>query len=181
MKDIENIIKQNRINFDSEEPNEDHFNRFQQKLQLHHDKSRWQWKELMKIAAIVAIVLTASFAGYQLRDIKTPQLSFSELSPEYQEIENYFKINIDKQLNIISQLTTSADNQDQNAIKTELENMDKMYSQLEKDLQTNPNDERIIQAIIEYFQVKNDMLNRIVQQLYLTKQENIPLADMINI
>ncbi|MRT94073.1 hypothetical protein [Ancylomarina sp. 16SWW S1-10-2] len=170
MKDIENIIKQNRENFDSEEPNEDHINRFQQKLQTHHDKSRWQWKELMKIAAIIAIVMTASFASYQFRDIRTPQFSFGELSPEYQEVENYFKINIDKQLSIISQLTKTTDNHDKSSINKELESMDEMYNQLEKELQTNPNDERIIQAIIEYFQVKNDILNRIVQQLYLIKQ-----------
>jgi len=181
MKDIENIIKQDRMDFDNDEPRKDHFDRFQQKLQTHHDKSRWQWKELMKIAAIVAIVMVASFASYQLRDLKTPQFSFGQLSPEYQEVENYFKANIDNQLDIISHLTKSSDIQEQNTIKEELESMDKMYNQLEEELQANPKDERIIQAMIEHFQVKNNILNRIVQQLYLIKQQDIPLADMINI
>ncbi|MFT5749886.1 MAG: hypothetical protein ACI93S_001159 [Ancylomarina sp.] len=181
MKDIENIIKQNRMDFDTDEPREDHFDRFQQKLQTHHDKSRWQWKELMKIAAIVAIVMTASFASYQLREIKSPHFSFGELSPEYQEVENYFKANIDNQLDIISHLTKSSDIQEQNTIKEELESMDEMYNQLEKELQAKPKDERIIQAMIKHFQVKNNILNRIVQQLYLIKQQDNPLADMINI
>lgn len=181
MKDIENIIEQNRVNFDSEEPSEAHIDRFRQKLQVHHKKSRWQWKELMKIAAIVAIVMAGSFASYQLRDIKTPHFSFGELSPEYQEVENYFKANIDKQLKVISQLASSSDSQEQNSIKEELESMDEMYSQLEEELQANPKDERIIQAMIEHFQVKNNILNRIVQQLYLIKQQDIPLVDMINI
>tara|TARA_R110001583_G_scaffold99175_2_gene244445 strand:- start:1946 stop:2476 length:531 start_codon:yes stop_codon:yes gene_type:complete len=176
MKDIENIIKQNRVDFDNDEPRLDHFDRFQQKLQTHHDKSRWQWKELMKIAAIVAIVMTASFATHQLSDIKTSHFSFSELSPEYQEVENYFKANIDKQLDIISHLTKSSDIQEKNTIKAELESMDKMYDQLEEELQANPKDERIIQAMIEHFQVKNNILNRIVEQLYLIKQQNIPFA-----
>ncbi len=176
MKDIENIIKQNRVNFDGEEPHEDHLDRFRQKLQVHHDKSRWQWKELMKIAAIIAIVMTASFASYQLRDIKTSHFSFAQLSPEYQEVENYFKANINKQLDIISHLTKSSDIQEQNTIKAELESMDEMYDQLEEELQANPKDERIIQAMIEHFQVKNNILNRIVEQLYLIKQQNIPFA-----
>ena len=181
MKDIEKIIKQNRVNLDNDEPHEDHFNRFRQKLQTHHNKSKKQWKELMKIAAIVAVVMAASFASYQLQNIKTPQFSFSQLSPEYQEVENYFKANIDKQLDIISHLTKSSDIQEQNTIKEELESMDEMYHQLEEELQTNPKDERIIQAMIEYFRVKNNLLNRIVQQLSLIKQQDIPLADMINI
>lgn len=176
MKDIENIMKQNRMDFDNEEPRDDHFDRFRQKLQTHHDKSRWNWKELMKIAAIVAVVMLAGFATHQLRDIKASHFSFSELSPEYQEVENYFKANIDKQLDMISQLTKSSDIQDRNMIKDELENMDKMYNQLEKELQTNPKDERIIQAMIEHFQVKNNILNRIVEQLCLIKQQNIPFA-----
>ncbi len=176
MTDIKNIIKQNRVDFDGKEPHGDHFDRFRQKLQTHHDKSRWQWKELMKIVAIVTIVMLTGFATHQLRDIKTPHFSFSQLSPEYQEVENYFKANIDKQLNIISQLTKSSDIQEKNTIKEELENMDKMYDQLEEELQTNPKDERIIQAMIEHFQVKNNILNRIVKQLYLIKQQDIPFA-----
>ncbi len=176
MKDIENIIKQNRMNFDGEEPQDDHLDRFRQKLQTHHDKSRWQWKELMKIAAIVAVVMLAGFATHQLRDVKAPHFSFAQLSPEYQEVENYFKANIDKQLDVISQLTKSTDIQEQNTIKDELESMDQMYCQLEEELQANPKDERIIQAMIEHFQVKNNILNRIVEQLYLIKEQNIPFA-----
>ena len=180
MKNIENIIKQNRANFDSEEPRDDHFDRFRTKMQRHHQaKSKWQWKELMKIAAIIAIVAIAGLTTYQLREVQSPHFSFGQLSPEYQEVEDYFKASIEKQLDIISHLSKSTDIQEQNTIKEELESMDKLYNELEKELQANPKDERIIQAMIEHFQVKNNILNRIVQQLYLINQQNIPLADII--
>ena len=177
MKNIADIIKQNRTNFDSEEPQNDHFDQFRQKMQLQHQvKSRWQWKELMKIAAMIAIVAIAGLTTYQLRDIQSPHFSFGQLSPEYQEVEDYFKASIDKQLDIISQLSISTDIQEQKTIKEELAGMDLLYNELEEELQANPKDERIIQAMIEHFQVKNNILNRIVQQLYLINQQSIPFA-----
>ena len=182
MNDIEKIIKQNQGRFDSEEPQDDHFDRFKQKMQLHHQaKTKWQWKDLMKIAAMIAIMAIAGLTTYQLREVKSPHFSLGQLSPEYQEVENYFKTSIKKQLDIISLLTESTDIQEQNIIKAELESMDKLYNQLEDELQANPKDERIIQAMIEHFQAKNNLLNRIVQQLYLISQHNTPLADIISI
>lgn len=182
MNDIEKIIRQHQGSFDSEEPRDDHFDRFKQKMQLQHQaKSRWQWKGLMKIAAMIAIVAIAGLTTYQLREIKSPHFSLGQLSPEYQEVEDYFKASIDKQLDIISQLTKSTDIQEQKTIKEELADMDKLYNELEEELQANPKDERIIQAMIEHFQVKNNILNRIVQQLYLISQQDTPLADIISI
>jgi len=182
MNDIDKTIRQNRSKFDSEEPQDDHFDQFRQKMQMHHQsKSKWQWQNLMKIAAMIAIVAIAGLTTYQLREIKSPHFSFGQLSPEYQEVENYFKASIDKQLDIISQLSKSTDIQEQNTIKEELASMDKLYKQLEKELQTNPKDERIIQAMIEHFQVKNNILTKIVQQLYLVNQQDIALTDIINI
>ena len=180
MTNIENIFKQNRSSFNSEEPCDDHFDRFKQKMQLHHQaKSKWQWKDLMKIAAMIAIVAIAGLTTYQLREIQSPHFSFGQLSPEYQEVETYFKASIDKQLEIISQLSESTDNQEQKTIKEELASMDKLYNELEEELQAKPKDERIIQAMIEHFQVKNNILNRIVQQLCLINQVDTPLADII--
>ncbi len=182
MNDIDKIIKQNRSKFDSEAPQDDHFDQFRQKMQMHHQsKWQWKWQNLMKIAAMIAIVAIAGLTTYQLREIQSPHFSFGQLSPEYQEVENYFKASIDKQLNIISQLSKSTDIQEQNTIKDELASMDKLYKQLEKELQANPKDERIIQAMIEHFQVKNNILNKIVQQLYLVSQQDIALNDIISI
>ncbi len=179
MSDIENIIKQKSLSFDTDEPCDEHLDLFKQKLQLHQlKKSKWEWKNLMQIAAIIAIVLLSGLASYQIREIKPTYFSLGQVSPEYNEVENYFNSSINKQLNIIKQLSESSDVQDQKIIKEELASMDKMYNQLKRELRVNPKDERIIQAMIEHFQVKNNILNRIVEQLYLIKQQNMPLASI---
>lgn len=182
MKDIEKIIKQHRASFDNDEPQNDHFDQFREKLQLHHQrKSKWRWNNLMKVAATVAILMIAGLATYQLRDFKSQQISLGQVSPEYKEVENYFKTNINKQLDIIDQLTKSTNIQEQKRIKKDLAGMDQLYKQLEKELRANPKDERVIQAMVEHFQAKNNILNRIVRQLYLVNKQDIALADIINI
>ena len=63
-------------------------------------------------------------------------------------------------------------------IKHELAEMDSMFVNLQKEYNSNPNDERIINAMIEYYQTKLDIVNTIktdlenVKQLKRKKHEN---------
>jgi len=43
--------------------------------------------------------------------------------------------------------------------------MDSVYIQLQKDLKANPNDERIINAMIEHYQTKVEVMSYILNQL----------------
>lgn len=182
MNDIEKIINKYRADFDSEEPQDNHFDQFRQKMQMHKSKKNsWQWKNLMKVAAIIAFVMISGITIYQIQKIQNDHFSLGQLSPEYQEVEQYFISSINHQLNTIKHLSTSGDIQDHDGLEKELASMDLMYNQLEKELKVNPKDERIIQAMIEHFQVKNNILNRVIEQLYQVNRQNLPLADIISI
>jgi hypothetical protein len=50
--------------------------------------------------------------------------------------------------------------------------MDSVYVQLQKELKANPNDERIINAMIEHYQTKVDIMSYIVNQLKAIRHEN---------
>jgi hypothetical protein len=50
--------------------------------------------------------------------------------------------------------------------------MDSVYTQLQKELKANPNDERIINAMIEHYQTKLDVMTYIVNQLKAVRKEN---------
>jgi uncharacterized protein (DUF305 family) len=58
------------------------------------------------------------------------------------------------------------------ALRKELKDMDITYTQLQKELRANPNDERIINAMIEHYQTKVDVMNYILSQLKAVKNEN---------
>ena len=182
MNDIEKIINKHRADFDSEEPQDNHFDQFRQKMQMHKShKKNSQWKNLMRVAAIVVFVVISGITTYQIQKIQSDHYSLGQLSPEYQEVEQYFISSINDQLNTIKHLSTSGDIQDHNGFKEELTSMDLMYNQLEKELKINPKDERIIQAMIEHFQAKNNILNRIIEQLYQVNRQNSSISDIISI
>jgi uncharacterized protein (DUF305 family) len=50
--------------------------------------------------------------------------------------------------------------------------MDSVYVQLQKELKANPDDERIINAMIEHYQTKVDVMNYILDQLRTIRNEN---------
>ena len=51
--------------------------------------------------------------------------------------------------------------------------MDSLFNTLKKEYELNPNDERIINAMIDYYQTKLDIVNRIKTDLEKVKQQKI--------
>ncbi len=54
----------------------------------------------------------------------------------------------------------------------ELGEMDSIYSNLKNDLKTNPNDQRVINAMIQHYQLKVEVMNQILQQLQQAQNIN---------
>ena len=50
-------------------------------------------------------------------------------------------------------------------IMEELSEMDSIYNSMKKDLKTSPNDERIINAMIEHYQLKLEVMTNLLEQL----------------
>ena len=54
----------------------------------------------------------------------------------------------------------------------ELADFKKRYENLQEDLATNPDDNRVINAMLEYYQVKLSVIDLIVNKLKEVKQQN---------
>jgi hypothetical protein len=50
-------------------------------------------------------------------------------------------------------------------LKKEMDEMDHLYQELQKEYSENPNDERVINAMIEYYQTKLNIINTIKTDL----------------
>ena len=57
-------------------------------------------------------------------------------------------------------------------LNNEMKSMDSVYVQLQKELKANPDDERIINAMIEHYQTKLEVMSFIVNQLKSIRNEN---------
>jgi len=172
MDNLERIFKQHEEMFNQEEPSQEHLTNFLDKLNKEKKKERFFVLPLfLKVAAIAIFVALSGVFGYRLHVYKINKYGLGGISPEYNEVELYYTSNINTQIKLIENLEVYQPGQEHELLCKELQNMDKLYQQLKKEMMANPGDERLIQAMIKYYQAKSNILNKIIEQLYQVKQQ----------
>ncbi len=175
MKDeLERLISNNRHSIQDEEPLEGHFERFEARLQKASKPTRViNFRPILKIAAIVIFVL---LAGNQTRmwffPEKEESLSLGSISEEYREVEFYYTNAIQVGMNQWEKLSSEGfvSESEQKMMQTEQQEFDLMYQQLQEELKANPNDERVINAMLEYYQARMNVISMIINKLQEVKQ-----------
>ncbi|MCB0799545.1 MAG: hypothetical protein KDB91_03515, partial [Bacteroidales bacterium] len=175
MNRIEDIIKRGRSEFDDREPSDGHFERFSFKLatRLHSGAVKRSIIPHLLKAAVVTLLITLSslwtFDHFVRPNLKRT-MTLSEVSPEYREVERYYVQQVNLMENEFSSLDLSNPEQ-QEALLQEMASMDSVYSDLQKELRANPNDQRIIDAMIKHYQTKLEVMSYILDQLKEIKAE----------
>lgn len=169
MDKLKEFINKHKSHFDSYEPKMGHEKRFLEKLKANENNKNkpFEWFVLLKVA-VVAILVTLS--GLYVKDKlfsvvtnKTAEM-YEPKNKEFMEAKQYYKTQINVQLSQINSNQNLSDTHKETLMK-ELVEADDLYKKLQKDLKTMPNDPRIIQAIIQHYQIKLEILNRIVNDL----------------
>jgi hypothetical protein len=176
MKNIEDIITGNKDFFEDAEPSTGHFERFNRKLEMKfqvHTATRSIVPYLLK-AAVVTLLITLSSLWTWDHFIRPgrSRMTLGQVSPQYKEVESYYV----HQVNLMEGEIVNVDLKNNPAQKTallkEMKSMDSTYITLQKELKANPNDERIINAMIEHYQTKLDVMTYIVNQLKTIRNDN---------
>ncbi|MEN6453549.1 MAG: hypothetical protein ABFD10_04755 [Prolixibacteraceae bacterium] len=173
---IKNIIQTNREAFDAEPP-EGHFGRFQLKLEKTQKKRRMTVRSWLEIAAAVLIIVLAGnqariyFSNNSEKEAVVPTLS--SVSPEYQEVEYYYTSAIDEGMTHLKKLQEQGviPPEEQQMMELEMKEFRETYARLQKDLKANPEDERVIQAMLEVYQSKLSIITLIINKLETVKQQ----------
>ncbi len=176
MQRIEDIIKKNKEAFNNSEPNPDHFENFQKKLEGDHTKSSEGWFEryniMLKIAAAILIFATVGTILYTdtfsyLKNTFTNEIVAAELPAEIIEVMAYYNVISDKKISQIDDLAVSDDEATrvkEMALK-ELKLLEDDRSELEAEYAVNPNSERIMNALLLNQQQRSQILDRIISTL----------------
>jgi hypothetical protein len=172
MENLENKIMKNRAAFDNAEPADGHYDRFIQKLGHISQARKHSIPYYMKVAAVLLLVSVSSIVTYEM--VIQPRFekntySFGKLSPEYREVEDYFIRTINVKYNNLQNLDLK-DKIQKEMMLSELKEMDKIYQNLSKELENDPNNERLINAMIQHYQLKLDILNDLTNQLEIIKK-----------
>ena len=149
--------------------------RFAQKLDARHSRSLFsRIPYALKAAAVLLLVALSSILIYEQARIyyqNQQELSLEDVSEELGEAELYYTSLIDYKYQEINRLNID-DPKQKEILMIELEEMDKLFHSLQRDFQTNPTDQRIINAMISHYQLKLEVMSQIVRQLEEVNQIN---------
>jgi hypothetical protein len=176
MKNIEEIISSNKEFFDGAEPSDGHLDRFTKKLEYRfHSKTKTiSIVPYLLRAAVVVLLVTLSSLWTWDHFIRpgSQRMALGDVSPQYKEVENYYVHEVSLMEGEIINIDLKNDPEQKEVFLQEMKSMDSTYIQLQKELKANPNDERIINAMIDHYQTKIDVMNYILSQLKATRSEN---------
>ncbi len=182
MDELKILIDKNRQLLDSAEPMEGHFDKFEKMLneQLPTVKNRSViWPTILKVASVAILVVLSGL--YVTEHFFLQKIPTAYQNTEFNEAQQYYIQQVDMRIDEIKQMENMLSPEQKEILVDEMTQMDAMYEKLKNDYKAMPNDPRIIQAMLQHYQMKMDILNRIVnnlqnvQQLNYTNHENIEL------
>jgi hypothetical protein len=168
---LDKLFEQFKNDFDLEEPQENHHDRFLNKLNNYQKSFKRKpksisWKPILSIAASILLLLTITI-GYQNSD---DSRDLASVSPEMAETQDFFTSTIEVEL---KKITDESSPETQSLINDALKQMkilENDYESLKKDLTESNDDNRVIYAMISNFQKRIDLLKNTLEQINTVKQ-----------
>ncbi len=174
MDELEQFIKNNRELLEKEPP-AGHEERFGRRL----DRSRrknifFGLRPYLRIAGVILLFVLSGLwvlehSGILPRGEKARRSAYEN---EYQETELYYTSLVNAKLSSLETMHFFGDSTQKKILHKELSGMDPLYTELQKELQMNPGDERLLQAMTEYYEIKLDVINNIIRQLSALQTKN---------
>ena len=176
MKNIEDIIRNNKDFFEDAEPSEGHLERFNRKLEKRFQVTAVKRSIVPYLlrAAVVTLLITLSSLWTWDHFIRSgsSRMTLGQVSPQYKEVENYYVHQVNMMEGEIVNVDMKNNPEQKSLLLKEMKSMDSTYVSLQKELKANPNDERIINAMIEHYQTKLEVMSYIVNQLKTIRNDN---------
>ena len=177
MSNIEKQIKEQRLLLDSDRPREGHEERFLQKLDRLPGQvpvrripvRRIRFRHAIQVAASIAIIVTSAVLLIR-SDKDGSEVARQEIPAAVMEADIYYASQMDARYEEIRGFDFD-DEGEKALLLEELKDLESYHRQLMKDLEANPNDERVVNALIRHYQLKLEVMDQIILQLNQVKSE----------
>lgn len=173
MDNLEKFILDNRASFDDAMPGLHVWANIDRQLEI-KPLRRIVWMKRLRLAAAVALLLTAGgIMGAYLANSSRQVKSLADISPEHAEMERYFKTQVRNKMTQLASLRQDT------YVQTDIQELDALYEQLSQELRTAPQgaEEKIIQAMINNYQTKIDILEQVLDKVQTTIPSNLKTAE----
>lgn len=172
---LKDFIQTHRSDFDTAIPDLKIWGALEADLPAVRQKAKrvgmgWQ-RSLLRIAAALTLLITGVGVGIWYSNSANSQggMAMSDVSTEYQELEQYYQRGIASQQ---QELATFTGNQPQE-VHEDLEQMDVAMNELRAELANVPpgNREQVVRAMIENYKARMAILQRVLERLEQTKTD----------
>ena len=99
-------------------------------------------------------------------------MNLPNIPAELIEAEDYYMRQVNGKVEQIEGFSFES-NQEKAILLNELKDLDNYHQKLMGDLETNPTDERVINAMIRHYQMKLEIMDQIIDQLNQIKSQKI--------
>jgi len=172
MIDLEKHIKEQRQLLDSDLPREGHEERFLQKLgrdAVVMPVRRFNFRHGLQIAASIAIILTSAIVLVK-QNKSGEKMAQQEVPAAVMEADMYYASQVNARYDVIQGF--DFENSEEKAVLLdELKDLETYHQQLMNDLESNPDNDLVISALIRHYQIKLEVMDQIIIQLNQVKKE----------
>lgn len=116
-----------------------------------------------KIAAMVVLALGLAWVAH---DTSEPKMAGT--NSEWQETESFYETQIDEKMQALEAKRSELDH----AVFDDLEMLDKAFKELKEDLEDNADNEEVIEAMIQNYRIKLQLLEEILQEIGTDETKN---------
>lgn len=164
--EIENLFKELKNRFDTQEPSNTHTAKFIEKLNTTQKTQKTQkklsWKPFT-IAASIAFLCAIGFTFFYPGQITNKQIA--EIAPEVTETKFYFTSLINNQVNELKKETSPSTKKIIDDTLLQLNKLESDYKKLEQNLLNGGNTKLILSAIITNYQTRIDLVKDVMEQI----------------
>jgi hypothetical protein len=173
---IEQLIRDKISLLNSDEPQTGHFERFEKRMNKHLQIRYFNKTMVFRIAAaVIFMALMANQIRIWILPPETHRVTLASVSPEYAEIEYYYTNAIQNGLNTWNNLTSAGivKSEESKVMQKEIREFEQLYEELQLELQANPYDERVIEAMLNYYHTKLNLILMIINKLQEIEHQKI--------
>lgn len=173
MNKLTGFIKENRKEFESKGPSDQLWSKIEAELNRQEKKKKtWQWYSIAGVAASLVICLSV-FIGIRTYQ-QTQPIVVADVSPLYGKKEVQFASMIAEKKDSLENYATKNPELYKQFI-SDLAQLDADYEKLKVQLQTSPNRNDIVKAMIKNLEIRSSILSQqlsIINEVNQYKKEN---------
>ena len=163
MKELNDFIQENARSFNSFEPGEDHFLNFQKKM-IKKNVYREIFHKIRYAAAILLLISVGTTATFFILN----ENKVTAVNNPMSEIDTYYTEKLDNSMNEFLFLKMNQTEKDM--ILKEVSEIDSLRSKLSDEYIMSGQDPKVEEAIIQHYETKLRILNRIVTKMKKVNQ-----------